>query len=286
MTAIELKNIHYTYPLSEEYALEDISATFEKGRLYGIVGPNGGGKTTLCNLIRGLVPNFYQGELIGEVIIDGQPMSQIDYDELSVRVGYIFQNHFTQISGVKDTVFEEIAMGLENLGIPRDEMIEKTVAIIQQLGIEDISKNNPNALSGGQKQRVAFASVVVMNPPIIVIDEPTSQLDPFGTEMIFEIIHKLKEQGKTILLVEHKTDLLAEYADDILVLDKGRLVAKGPVEEIFTDHTLLSYGANIPQVAKLGLSLKHAGLPLTDIPITIQQATHTFKKYLGKEVER
>ncbi|MDR2111042.1 MAG: energy-coupling factor ABC transporter ATP-binding protein, partial [Spirochaetaceae bacterium] len=204
VTAVELRNIYYSYPLASEHALKNVSCRFEEGRLYGVIGPNGSGKTTLCNLIRGLIPNFYQGELKGEVLINGQPMDQINYDELSLKVGFIFQNPFTQISGVKETVFEEIAMGLENLGVPRDEMIDRTMKIVREIGIEDIIKNNPNALSGGQKQRVAFASIIVMEPPIIAIDEPTSQLDPQGTDMIFDIIHQLKQRGKTIILVEHK----------------------------------------------------------------------------------
>ena len=156
MAAVELRNVSYAYPLTEEKALRNISVSFEAGRLYGIIGPNGSGKTTLCNLVRGLAPYFYRGELEGECRINGRLLKDIDFDELSVEVGFIFQNPFTQISGVKETVFEEIAMGLENLGVSREDMIRRTVQIIRDLGIEDIMDKNPNALSGGQKQRVAF----------------------------------------------------------------------------------------------------------------------------------
>ena len=280
MAAVELKNVSYAYPLAEEKALRNISVSFAAGRLYGIIGPNGSGKTTLCNLVRGLAPYFYRGELEGECRINGRLLKDIDFDELSVEVGFIFQNPFTQISGVKETVFEEIAMGLENLGVSREDMIRRTVQIIRDLGIEDIMDKNPNALSGGQKQRVAFASIIVMEPPIIVIDEPTSQLDPHGTDMIFEIIYKMKERGKTILLVEHKVDLLADYADEILVLNKGELVAHGPTREILTDDSLLNQGTAIPEVALLGRDLKLDGLNLPEIPITIQRAAEVLSSFM------
>ena len=158
--------------------------------------------------------------------------------------------------------------------------IRRTVQIIRDLGIEDIMDKNPNALSGGQKQRVAFASIIVMEPPIIVIDEPTSQLDPHGTDMIFEIIYKMKERGKTILLVEHKVDLLADYADEILVLNKGELVAHGPTREILTDDSLLNQGTAIPEVALLGRDLKLDGLNLPEIPITIQRAAEVLSSFV------
>lgn len=280
MAAVELKNVSYAYPLAEEKALRNISVSFEAGRLYGIIGPNGSGKTTLCNLVRGLAPYFYRGELEGECRINGRLLKDIDFDELSVEVGFIFQNPFTQISGVKETVFEEIAMGLENLGVSREDMIRRTVQIIRDLGIEDIMDKNPNALSGGQKQRVAFASIIVMEPPIIVIDEPTSQLDPHGTDMIFEIIYKMKERGKTILLVEHKVDLLADYADEILVLNQGELVAHGPTREILSDDSLLNQGTAIPEVALLGRDLKLDGLNLPEIPITIQRAAEVLSSFV------
>jgi energy-coupling factor transport system ATP-binding protein len=273
MTAIELKDITYTYPLAKTPALRNISAVFEEGYLYGIIGQNGSGKTTLCNLIRCFVPNFYHGILKGTVVINGQPFDDIDYDELSLKVGYIFQNPFTQISGIKETVFEEIAMGLENLGTPRDEIIERTMTIVRRLGIENLVKNNPNYLSGGQKQRVAFASIVVMDPPIIVIDEPTSQLDPQGTEMIFDIIKTLKEQGKTILLVEHKVELLAEYADEILVMNKGTIITSGKTGDILSNIQLVEKGVNIPQVAILASELQEDGLRPDYIPVKLSDAT-------------
>lgn len=278
MSFIEFKNVSYKYPLSKNYAIKDFSYSFEKGKFYGIIGQNGGGKTTLCNMIRGLIPHFYQGEISGEVLIDGVDVRKADIDALSVKIGYIFQNPFTQISGVKETVFEEIAMGLENLGVPKEEMIQRVVDVIKLLKIEDLMKNNPNKLSGGQRQKVAFASIIVMESDVLVIDEPTSQLDPVGTADIFDIIHMLKEKGKTIILVEHKSELIAEYADQVLVLNEGQLIKSGSAEEVFSDREITKKGAIIPPVALLGLELRDQGYHLDYIPITRTQAKEQILK--------
>ena len=268
MAYIELKDVTYTYPLVKEPALKNITASFEKGKFYGIIGENAGGKTTLCNLIRGLIPHFYKGKLKGEVTIDGQDLRELDIDILATQIGYIFQNPFTQISGVKKSVFEEIALGMENLGIPKQEIIERVFEIAKVLNIENLLQNNPNALSGGQRQKVAFASIIAMDSDTFVIDEPTSQLDPDGTAGIFEIIHTLKEQGKTIILVEHKIDLLAEYADEILVLQGGKLIKKGSTQEVLTDFSLLDRGVMLLHTALFYRELEKTGKKLDHVPVT------------------
>ncbi len=268
MAYIELKDVDYVYPLAKEPALKQVTASFERGKFYGVIGENAGGKTTLCNLLRGLIPHFYKGKLKGDVLIDGEDIRTLNMDVLSTQMGYIFQNPFTQISGVKNSVFEEIALGMENLGIPKEEMIEKVFSIAELLNIEHLLQNNPNALSGGQRQKVAFASVIAMDTDTFVIDEPTSQLDPDGTAGIFEIIHKLKEQGKTIVLVEHKIDLLAEYADEVLVLKKGELLAKGRTSEVLSDFTLTGQGVMIPHTVSFYQEFSARGHVFSKVPIT------------------
>ncbi len=268
MAYIELKNVTYAYPLTKEPVLKDITTSFEKGKFYGVIGENAGGKTTLCNLLRGLIPHFYKGKLEGEVLIEGEDIRTLDMDVLSTRMGYIFQNPFTQISGVKKTVFEEIALGMENLGVPKKEMIDKVFEIARLLNIEHLLQNNPNALSGGQRQKVAFASIIAMDTDTFVIDEPTSQLDPDGTAGIFEIIHMLKEQGKTIILVEHKIDLLAEYADEVLVLKRGEVIAKGKTQEVLADFSLMDKGVMLPRTVSFYKEFKDRGHSMERIPIT------------------
>lgn len=272
MVVAKLQNVNYKYPLTEEYALRDVSFAFEKGKFYGLIGENGGGKTTLCNLIRGLIPHFYSGELEGEVEVFGVDIKEHKAEELAVKIGYVFQNPFNQMSGVKSTVFEEIAMGLENLGLEKEEMIRKVEDVCRLLNIEELITKNPNELSGGQRQRVAFASIIVMDNDMLVIDEPTSQLDPHGTENVFEIIRTLKEAGKTIILVEHKIDLIAEYCDEILVMNQGRIVCSGKTQEILSKKELLDWNAQIPPVAVWGHEMADAGKALSYIPITVKQA--------------
>jgi energy-coupling factor transport system ATP-binding protein len=278
MKGIELKNVSYQYPLTEAFALKNIHYTFEKGKFYGIIGPNSSGKTTLCNLVRGLIPHFYDGELSGEVLIEGKDVREWDASQLSTKIGYIFQNPFTQISGVKDTVLEEIALGLENLGIDKEEMIDRVINVVKLLKIEDLIKKNPNNLSGGQRQRVAFASIIAMDNDILVIDEPTSQLDPESTADVFEIINMLKSQGKTILLVEHKVDLIAEYSDEVLVLENGQIAYSGAPSEVFSNLELMEMGAAIPQAALLSHDMKRLNKPFEYITITNEQAKEQIMK--------
>ena len=282
MAYIELKDVTYTYPLMKQPALKNITASFEHGKFYGVIGENAGGKTTLCNLIRGLIPHFYKGKLEGQALIEGEDIRTLDIDLLSTKIGYIFQNPFTQISGVRKTVCEEIALGLENLGMPREEMIEKVLHIAKLVHIENLLQNNPNALSGGQRQRVAFASIIAMDTDTFVIDEPTSQLDPEGTEGIFEIIHTLKEQGKTIILVEHKVDLLAEYADEILVLYKGELIAKGATKEMLSDVSLSEKGVLLPRTVMLNQKLTEKGITLDHVPVTKDDCVSTLRKRIER----
>lgn len=268
---IECRNVTYSYPLAETPAIRELNVRIERGKFYGVIGENGSGKTTLCALLRGFAPGFYKGELEGEILVEGKRTT--DYGgELSAKIGYVFQNPFTQISGVKDTVFEEVAYGLENFGVPVDEIEKRVVDVMRLTDIEALALKDPFDLSGGQMQRVALASVIVLDPDILIIDEPTSQLDPEGTESVFAIIRALKERRKTIILVEHKIDLIAEYADEVLVMREGRVIAAGEKEEILSDMSLLEQGAALPQVAILGSRLKERGFPIARIPVTEKQA--------------
>jgi len=278
MATIDIRNATYKYPLTKKPALRDITYTFEPGKFYGIIGENGGGKTTLCNLIRGLIPHFFKGKLEGDVIVNGTDIRDWDLGELSAQIGYVFQNPFTQISGIKTTVFEEVAMGLENLGIPKDQIIEKVVNVCKLLEIEDLVEKNPNELSGGQRQRVAFASIISMESETLVIDEPTSQLDPEGTEKVFSIIETLKHSDKTIILVEHKIDLIAAYCDEILVMNQGRIAYSGSTYDVLSNIDILEKGAMIPQTAILGHEMNRVGKSLDRIPITIDEAVEQINK--------
>ena len=279
-SVIECKNVTYTYPLAKEPSIKDISLNIEEGKFYGVVGENGAGKTTLCAILRGFAPSFYQGEIEGDVLVYGKPIGEYG-GELATKIGYVFQNPFTQISGVKETVFEEVAYGLENFGVPVEEIVERVEAIMKLTNIEALAEKNPLELSGGQMQRVALASVIVLEPDILIIDEPTSQLDPQGTESVFEIIKMMKDKKKTIILVEHKIDLIAEYADEVLVLKDGRLIAAGDKASVLSDISLMEQGVQLPQVAILGSKLKEKGFPISEIPVTEKRAVEILSAALN-----
>lgn len=278
MDMVTLNRVSYQYPLEDKDVIRDLTLTLEKGRVYGLIGANESGKTTLCNIIRGFIPELYKGKLTGEVRIKGRRVEEYAAGELATIVGYSFQNPFTQISGVKDTVYEELAYGMENIGVPREEMVRRIEELVHIFHLEELVRNNPFELSGGQKQRVALASMLALDPELVILDEPTSQLDPQSTEDIFDIIRMLKEQGKTILLIEHKVDLIAEYCDDILLMHQGQLVMQGSVQQVLTDPRVLEYGGQLPQTVLYFLARRAQGQSAEKIPLTVQQAYEMLKK--------
>lgn len=269
---IELKNVSFKYELQEEKTIKNLDLYLKQGEFVGIIGKNGSGKTTLCNIIRGIIPDFVQGEITGNIIIDNKDINDIERGEMAELVGFVFQNPFSQISGIKKTVFEEIAYGLENLGVPREEIRQRVTDVIKLLKIEDLQDKNPNELSGGQSQRVAIASIIVMNPKVLIFDEPTSQLDPLGTEEIFDILKLLKSQNKTIILVEHKIDLIAEYADRVVVMDDGEIIFNGETHEILSDRKIEEHNVSMPIVSKLAYKLNEEKPGFfKNIPITLDE---------------
>ena len=272
MSVISLEHVGYRYPLGREDAVRDVSFQVEQGQVCALLGANGSGKTTICNLIRGFIPRFYRGEPTGLVQLAGRPVEQYDDAELTETIGYSFQNPFTQMSGVKDNVREEIAYALENLGIEREAIAARVDAMIDLLHLDDIADANPLELSGGQRQRVAIAAVLVTDPPIVVLDEPTSQLDPQSTEDVFNIIALLKRQGKTVILVEHKIDLVARYSDLVILMEDGRVAMSGPARRVLTDPQVLDHGGQLPEVTRFFLE-RNQKLGLNDpVPLSVEDA--------------
>ena len=279
MGYFKIENVNYKYPLEEKQALKNINIEIKKGEFWAVIGKNGSGKTTFCNMLRRFVPDFYKGELTGKITLEDKELKDYSQKELVQKIGFVFQNPFTQISGVKDTVFEEIAYGLENLGLDKEEIISRVEKILKLLEIEKLRDRNPYDLSGGQKQRVALASIIAMNPDILVIDEPTSQLDPKGTEDIFKIINLMANEGKTIILVEHKLELIAEYAQNILVLDEGEIILSGKAEEVLNNKILLEKEIGMTQYSMLAYELEKSGkVEFEEIPITKEKIVELLKK--------
>lgn len=277
MCYFKLEDVSYKYPLEDREILKNINLDIKKGEFWAVIGKNGSGKTTLCNVLRRFVPDFYKGELKGRITLEGKELKDYSAKEIVQKVGFVFQNPFTQISGVKETVFEEIAFGLENLALDAEYIRKRVEETLKLLRIEELRDKNPYELSGGQGQKVALASIIAMDPEIMVIDEPTSQLDPKGTEEIFEIIDILKKEGKTIILVEHKLELIAEYAEKVMVLDEGEMILSGNTEDVLKNKILMEKEIGIPQYAALAYKLMEEGkVQFEEIPITKEKAVEVF----------
>ena len=286
MCYFKLEDVSYKYPLEDREILKNINLDIKKGEFWAVIGKNGSGKTTLCNVLRRFVPDFYKGELKGRITLEGKELKDYSAKEIVQKVGFVFQNPFTQISGVKETVFEEIAFGLENLALDAEYIRKRVEETLKLLHIEELRDKNPYELSGGQGQKVALASIIAMDPEIMVIDEPTSQLDPKGTEVIFEIIDILKKEGKAIILVEHKLELIAEYAEKVMVLDEGEMILSGNTEDVLKNKILMEKEIGIPQYAALAYRLMDKGkVKFEEIPITKEKAVEVFahKNFLAED---
>lgn len=251
MAYIKVENLKYRYPNTTKLALDGLDFEIEKGSFIGIIGENGVGKSTLCQAFNGLVPGFFKGAYGGKVLIGDTEVAKTTVSKLCQKVGLVFQNPFNQLSGAKETVFEEIAFGLQNFGVPKEEMISRVNEVMELLDIADYRDRNPFDLSGGQMQRVALAGILAMKPEVIVLDEPTSQLDPAGSEEVFAAVDKLAKSGITIIMVEQKLEKLAEYCDRILLLHQGKQIAFDSPEQIFSREDLQNYGVNPPAYTRI-----------------------------------
>ena len=283
MAIVNLKNVTYKYPLTNAPVLKNINLKVEDGEFVAIVGPNGAGKSTLCYTIAGFVPHFFKGEMTGTVEVLGIESQQSSLHEWVLNVGLAFQNPFNQISGAKYTVFEEIAFGLENIGIPRDEMMTRVENAMKLTGISDLADRSPYSLSGGQQQRVALTSILVMQPKVLVLDEPTSQMDPVGTREVFVVIHKMAEQGMTVILVEHKVEWIAHFADRVIALKDGQVLLDGTPEEVLTSRLLEESGFGISRYTSVARKAQEMGLWQSDsLPVTLEEAVDGFSKVVAK----
>ncbi len=278
MAIIETTNLTYTYPGGTGPSISDVSIRIEKGEFTLVTGPSGCGKTTLCRCFNGLIPHFYQGEMRGEITVAGLNVSEHPTYELAQHLGLVFQNPENQLFAL--SVEKDVAFGLENLGVPREEMRKNVDWALQLTGIDDLRERAPHELSGGQQQRVAIASVLAMKPEVIVLDEPTSFLDPLSAKRIFEVIHELNRNlGITVVLVEHRLDLTAKYADHIIVMDKGKVLLDGDPHEILKSEEARLVGVGIPKATRLYQILMKDGAKLGDVvPLSSDEMANLLKE--------
>jgi energy-coupling factor transport system ATP-binding protein len=278
MTIINLQNVTYKYPLTESAVLSNLSLRVQEGEFVAVIGPNGAGKSTLCYTLSGFIPHFYKGELTGTVEVAGVETQTSSLNEWVLNVGLAFQNPFNQISGAKYTVFEEIAFGLENIGVPRGHMKERVERALAMTGISDLADRSPYSLSGGQQQRVALTSILVMEPKVLVLDEPTSQMDPIGTREVFGVIREMAERGMTVIMAEHKVEWIAKYADRVIALYEGKILLDGLPGEVLTSKLLDGKGFGISRYTTTAREAQKQSLwpKARNLPVTLEEAVEGF----------
>lgn len=282
MALIEAKNITYTYPGATKQSIQDVSITIEKGDFVILTGPSGCGKTTLCRCFNGLIPHFYSGKLEGNLTVAGLKVAESTIHELARHVGFVFQNPENQLFAL--SVEKDVAFELENFGTARNEMRERVDWALQTAGIENLRERAPHELSGGQQQRVAIASVLAMQPEVMVLDEPTSFLDPLGAVKIFEVINELnKKLGITVVLVEHRLDLASKYANHVIVMDEGKVVLDGEPRKVFNSEEAQLIGVGIPKATRLYQVLKEDAVRLSKVPVNSEEAAQLLREVLTRD---
>ena len=277
---IDIKGLSFIYGGSKEPALDNINLRINEGEFVGIIGPTGAGKSTLTMCLNGVIPHFQNGDFYGEVRVDGKDTVENSCASLAYSVGSVFQDPESQI--VSSIVEEEIAFGLENLNTPRPQMLSRVKDSLDMAGIPNLIHSSTAQLSGGQKQRVAIAAAIALRPKILVLDEPTSELDPQGSLDIFNTLKMLnKEYNITVIVVEQKIQLLTEYCSRLVVMDKGKAILDGPVRSILAEQeTLQRIGVNCSPVTRLAYMLKKQGLYQGEFPINVDETFMVISKVL------
>jgi energy-coupling factor transport system ATP-binding protein len=284
MNIAELDKVSYIYPDGEVPALLNISLGIRQGEFLGVIGPTGAGKTTFCLTLNGIVPQFYGGRFFGYVTLAGLDTLVHPVSTLSRYIGSVFEDPETQL--IATSVENEIAFTLENLKIPREEILARIPHVLAAVRLEGMEKKHPQELSGGQKQRLAIAAALAVQPSLLVLDEPTSQLDPIGSMEVFNTVKELnKNLGITIVMVSHAAEEMAEYADRLAVLYQGKLEAIAPPNQIYDQvEKLQAQALRSPQIAQAFYEIKKQGVEIPEIPVTLATALPKLpelRKYLG-----
>jgi energy-coupling factor transport system ATP-binding protein len=258
-SAIEIEDVTFQYRYSEKKALDAVSLSIEEGEFVGIFGASGAGKTSLVRTINRIIPTFFKGAFSGRVRLAGSDISHQSISEMSLHCGMLFQDFESQLFSTN--VEQEIVFGCENLGIPREEMRKRLERYLEFVALEKFQGRSPSSLSGGEKQRLAIASILAMQNSFLIMDEPTTDLDPVGKEAIFDILSKLRKEQRTVLLIEHETEE-ALLCDKIILFDEGKVVIAGHPEEIFRKiDLLLEKGVKPPDLGLLSDKLSLRDLP-------------------------
>lgn len=281
---IELKNVSYRYPHAEVESLKRVNLTVEKGKFVVLMGRTGAGKTTLSLCLNGLIPQLMQGDLSGEVIVAGKETSKYRVQELAKQVGLVLQEAESQIVG--RTVEEDVAFGPRNFGVPVEEVHKRVEQALERVRLREHYGRSTAELSGGEKQRLVIAGVLAMEPEIMVLDEPTSELDPEGRVEIYRALDDLcRERERTLLVIEHSSEEILQRADEIVVLNHGEIAWQGAPEKLFRNIPLLQeFGIKPLPVSLLGWEYYQRGwIEFKDIPLDVVSAESLIRSLTSKQ---
>lgn len=276
---IRIEGLTFYYSDTTHPALKNINLKVGEGEFILVAGPSGGGKSSLGRCLNGLIPHFYGGKIYGWVLVDGMNTLEHSTKELATKVGFVFQDPESQL--VSLDVEREIAFGLENLGFPRDLIAKRVEESLDTLGIAHLRYRQLIELSGGEKQKVAIASVLALHPSILILDEPTSELDPKGAEEVLSIITRLNDDlGLTVILIEHRLDRVLQYADRLIVLNDGMVAIDGEVRDVMTNRyaELSRIGIGVPPMIRLVQELRDRGVRIDRVPLTIKEGRAILRK--------
>ena len=279
MVAVNVRDLTFTYLGSQTPSISDLTFSIDAGEFVILTGPSGCGKTSVCRCLNGLIPHFYSGDLQGDVHVCELSIREKPTSELARKVGLVFQNPENQLFSL--SVERDVAFGPENLGLPRAQTRERVEWAMEVTGISDLRDRAPYELSGGQQQRAAIAAVLAMKPEVMVLDEPTSFLDPKSAAEILHVVHDLNRKlGITIVLVEHRLDLASRYADRVIIMDRGKIVLDGKPSEVYNERAHM-IGVGIPRITLLAQLLEKDGMSFPMIPLTVDEASAALRRSFG-----
>lgn len=263
-TIIKLDDVSFSYGHEAQNALDHVSLAIEKGEFVGVIGPSGAGKSTLAAVMSGAIPHHYTGQIFGTTLVDDRDTCEITLTDISRVVGSVLQDIDAQM--VAPIVEDEMLFGLENFGIPHDQIEERISQTLTTVGISDLRHREIATLSGGQKQKVAIAAIIAMAPNVLVLDEPTAALDPASSTLVFDTLRQInREHGITVVVIEQKVALLSKYCSRVLVMADGKLAFDGEPHQVFAHASeLRQMGVDSPRVARIANSLAEVGLLPSD----------------------
>ena len=279
---IDIEDVSFSYRETHEPALNHVSLAIGEGDFLGIIGPSGAGKSTLAACLSGAIPHHFGGALYGAVRVAGQDTCEVTLTDISRIVGSVLQDIDTQM--VASVVEDELLFGLENFGVPHDQIEQRLSDALQTVGIADLRDREIATLSGGQKQKVAIAAIMALQPRVLVLDEPTAALDPASSLLVFDTLAKInREQNVTVVVVEQKVALLSTFCDRVIVLDNGSIALEGEPHEVFSHaDELRCIGVDSPRVARISNSLARKNIGTQTSPcLTVEEAEALIKGIVG-----